>query len=154
MSIVSKIKSAFGGGITPSKGYKKIEYTAKASVTITTSDPANTPKIVSITLDPQLGSVQKLQVYKNETWVIEDMYVKTAPGVDGLVRFVKNDTELIFQSNPLSVYDISNPSRPRPPRITLKEFESLQVFYLPEKTPASDTTVEFYLKLVRYKPVE
>jgi len=149
---LERIRGAFtfGGG----RKYRRIETTGIVTVRVKSNTPINTPIVAEITINPQEPARSELAVYKNEVWVIEDLFTKGTPAVDGIVEFYKNRSETVFLSQPLSTYDISNPARAKPPVIRLEEFDTLMIRYYNMTSPTADATVTFYIKLVRYKPVE
>jgi len=149
MALADRIRSIFGGARTTTYA-KSIEYTAIASVTIPANQPANSLNPVSIQIDPQQPPVENIRVYPDETWVIEDMFITTAPGVEGVVRVIRNNRDIVFQSNPLSVYNVNNPARPGITPIVMYPDELYNFFYV-NTSPgqANAITVTFYLKLRR-----
>jgi hypothetical protein len=149
MSLADRIRSILAP--TPARPGKRIEVTCIAQTTIRANTPANSVNTTTFIIDPTKPADNKLQVYKGETWVVEDIFVTSAPAIDLILKFIKNDTELVQQTQPLSTYNINNPAKPRISPIVLKEFEKLTIDAINMSAGGnSDTTITFYIKLARY----
>ncbi len=147
MALADRIRSILAPA--PRVG-KRIEVTCIANVTVKAGTPVNSVNTTTFIVDPTKPADNKLVAYKGETWVIEDIFVSSAPAVDLILKFIKNDTELVQQTQPLSTYNINNPAKPRISPVVLREFEKLTIDAINMSSPAADQTITFYIKLARY----
>jgi hypothetical protein len=152
MAFLSPLRDLFGAGkaITPAR-VKVVEITGEATVTVKAGTPVNTPIPVSIKYDPQKPEITTITPAVNETWEIADLFITEAPAVDGVVQFIKNDYEILQRTNPLSVYRADWPQRDRIMPVVVGPLERLNMYFYNASSPATDTTVKFYLKIRIYR---
>jgi hypothetical protein len=147
MSLADRIRSILA---PPARPGKRVEVTCIATVTVKAGTPVNSVLTTNFIVDPTKPATSSLVAYKGETWVIEDIFVTASPAVDLILKFIKNDTELVQQTQPLSTYNINNPAKPRISPVVLREFEKLTIDAINMSTPTADQTITFYIKLARY----
>jgi len=130
---------------------KQMEHTAIVQVTFKANSPANSQVYASVMLDPALGAVQQFQIPPNEAWVLEDLFVTSAPGVDAILTFRKNISEDVAKTPPLSTLTVTNPARPRMDKL-LYEGNTILTIVAQNLSAvgASDVTVTAYLKIRRF----
>jgi len=76
--------------------------------------------------DPVVGPRNLVTIPFNETWFITDIYVKSAPSVDFVVR-IKKGREPKLETPPVSALLVSNPSRPQLPVLMFEPNSQLTV---------------------------
>jgi len=130
---------------------KQMEHTAIVQVTFKANSPANSQVYASVMLDPALGAVQQFQIPPNEAWVLEDLFVTSAPGVDAILTFRKNISEDVAKTPPLSTLTVTNPARPRMDKL-LYEGNTILTIVAQNLSAVgtSDVTVTAYLKIRRF----
>ena len=136
------------------RALKRLTINAIAKYTVQPNDKAGSTKPISIQIDPQKGFEVGIRVPSDETWIISDLYIVSAPAVDSIITMVKNDKEKIYQSAPLSTYDYKNPSRSRISPIMLKPNDTLTLIAqtLADYTGTNPVDIEFYITIERYYP--
>lgn len=130
---------------------KQVEQTVIIDVTYDANTPINSQVYAKVLLDPALGAVQAFQIPPNEAWVLEDLYVTSAPAVETVLTFKKNLTEDVFKSAPLSALQVNNPARPK---MSKQVYEGNTVLTIVgqnlQAVGASSVTVRAYLKVRRF----
>jgi len=130
---------------------KQMEHTAIVQVTFKANSPANSQVYASVMLDPALGAVQQFQIPPNEAWVLEDLFVTSAPGVDAILTFRKNISEDVAKTPPLSTLTVTNPARPRMDKLLYEGSTILTIVAQNlSAVGSSDVTVTAYLKIRRF----
>jgi len=130
---------------------ERIETTLKCTVTFDANLPANSVKIVNMTLDPLVGAQTVLQVPDNEAWVIEDIYVTSSPDVDAIVDIYKNELDVVLKTDPISTLLVSNPSRPKYGKKVFEPGARLSMRAVNLAAIGTEAVTDtFYVKLVRF----
>jgi len=93
----------------------KEEFVAICEVTFDANLPANSSKVVNITIDPTIGAKTEHPVPSDRDWIITDIYVTGSQSVDAIVQIIKNGEKVETQTDPINTLLVSNPSRPRIP---------------------------------------
>lgn len=123
------------------------------TATVAASAVVNTQALMSIATSPEVATVTTLNIPSRQTWVITDLYILTAANggtSNPQLRFVKNQTNIVGQSAPLSALLVSNNSRPiLNPKLGFEENSQMQVYYI--TTVANDTVAD---SLIAYAPVD
>ena len=131
---------------------QKAEITAKCTVTFDANLPANSTKIVNVTIDPVIGAKTEHVVPQDRDYIITDIYIKSSGdvGADCVVKFVKNGENELLQTDPVSTLLVSNPSRPRIPPLIFEAGSrmSLKAVNL-EAIGTSAVTTTFYIKIAQ-----
>lgn len=90
------------------------------SLTLTTSIAINaviaTIQLFDIKTSPEIATEQTFTVPAGQTWIIDDLYILAtvdAGTSNPEVRFMKNQTIILGQTNPILAYLVSNNSRPK-----------------------------------------
>ncbi len=139
-------------GAAAAKRRTVYEQYAQITVTIPANQPANSVLQANITLDPLEGARASVTVPKGETWILSDLYIRSSSDVpvETKLIFVKNDRENVLDTQPLSVYVVTNPSRPLITPITLEEGDKLTIRAINLVAgPATAQTVTAFIKLQR-----
>jgi len=124
-----------------------VQYTVPANL------PANSVVVASIIVDPQTGSVQRLQIPPTEIWSIDDVYKVGTINIDAVAQILKNDFYAEIVTDPLSTLDVSNPAKPKYPKKLFRGNEALTIKMVTLKAQgASATTDTFYMKVTRFTP--
>jgi hypothetical protein len=151
MSWLEPLKNIFGRGpeVLPVTGRVTTRsVTGVATATVKAGTPVNTPIPVNIVYDPLKPAVSTIQPAPDETWVIEDIFVTSAPSIDGVVQFVIDDSKDVQKTNPLSTYRADYANKPRIDPVTVPGMHRLNLyFYNSTAGGSNDVTVTFYLKI-------
>ena len=93
----------------------QIQYSVSASAPEGSQVPGNFVDLASGTTQGQL------QVPVNQEWTIIDVYNRGSSdvGVDAVATFTKNSVSNVLTTDPVSSLNISNPSRPTYPPISM-----------------------------------
>ena len=93
----------------------QIQYSVAASAPAESQVPGNFVDLASGTTQGQL------QVPVNQEWTIIDVYNRgpSDVGVDAVATFTKNSVSNVLTTDPVSSLNISNPSRPTYPPISM-----------------------------------
>lgn len=116
------------------------------TATVAASAAAGSLVYASLTNDPSVTAVVKLQVPSNQVWLLDDLYILTA-GAAGTsvprVRVYKNDTSIMADTPPLSALLVSNNSRPKPFGMKALGYEAVSTMsHLLTTTTANDATAD------------
>lgn len=131
----------------------RVEQTLICQATFPANLPANSIVPVNFIIDPQKGPEVVLAPAMNESIVIDDIYVTSAPGVDAIVQLIKNEYEVICMTDPLSTLVVTNPARPKYAKKVLNPLERLSAKAINlSAVGASAVTITFYMKIVRFRP--
>lgn len=130
----------------------RMEQTIICEVTLPANLPANSIVPVNFIIDPQKGKESTIVPAMNESIVIEDFYVTTAPSVDCIIQLIKNEYEVILQTDPLSTLTVTNPAKPRYSKKVLNPMERLSAKAINLSPVSTAVTVTFYMKIVRFRP--
>ncbi len=87
-------------------------------ITVPASQAANsilTGSNAQIFVDPTVGPQNSVQIAGTHTWIIRDIYITSAPGIDVMLRIKKNNIRTLVQTPPVSTMLVSNPSRQKIP---------------------------------------
>ena len=110
--------------------------------------PANVPVSAQLSVDGiKYEDAKTTPVSK--VWIIDDLYIVGTPGVDGHLVIKKEDNPKIT-TPPISALSASNPTRPTIDALMVGQGEKLSVDFIPAVSPASDTTVVVYARVVEY----
>lgn len=130
---------------------KRIEQSAVATVSIPANTPANSTIPVSFTIDPRAGSESIVNIPLTESWVIDDIYVDASQTPDGIVEFYKNLRNKVLVTPRINTLLVSNPSRPKPPKLVYEAGSKLSAFFVNAAAVGTGgATVTFHLKLVMF----
>lgn len=130
---------------------KQIPLTIIAQYTVPANATANNIYPVNFIVDPQKGAQSDITIPKGEAWVLEDIFVTSAPSIDGLVQIFKNDYTLEIQTDPLSTLVVSNPAKPKYPKKVYVGFDKISAKAINLAAGgASATTITFYIKISRF----
>lgn len=130
---------------------KRIEQTIICEAQVPANLPKNSIVPVEFIIDLQKGPEPTLTPSADESIVIEDIYVTNQPTVDGVVQLVKNEYEIILQTDPLSTLSVTNPCKPKYSKKVVERLGRLSCKFINLQTPSTDTTVTFYMKIVRFR---
>jgi len=130
---------------------KTLEQTVIIQATFPANLPANNKVFATILLDPALGATSQVTIPANEVWVLDDLFVSASQGVDAILEFQRNLTEVTFKSAPINSLLVSNPSRPRPAKTLWKGNDILTISAMNlGAIGASATTITAYAKVKRF----
>jgi len=87
------------------------EKTVQVQVTVPAGAAAGTRIKANFVDDPSKGPVDVITVPVTEHWLIEDVFVSAAPGVDLVLDIEKNLRRTLQRTPPLSTLNISQPGR-------------------------------------------
>jgi hypothetical protein len=134
--------------------YQVLEQTFVLTVSIPANQPVNSTLIAKITTDPRYDPVTTLRVPKGETWFIDDIYVTGSQPVDGILRVIKNERQVVHITSPVNSLLVSNPSRPvsKLPE-PFDEFSTITAEFINLSSPAAAQTNTIYMKVKRIVPV-
>jgi len=79
-----------------------------------------------IVADPIIGPVNMFVIPSSETWFITDIYVRTSPSIDVILRIKKN-RDYKLETPPVSALLVSNPSRPQLPVLMFEPNSQLSI---------------------------
>lgn len=103
--------------------------TIKFVITIPANQPANSVLAGSnaqVVADPVIGAQNMFVIPSSETWFITDIYVKSSPTKDVVLRIKKN-RDYKLETPPVSSLLVSNPSRPQLPVLMFEPNSQLSV---------------------------
>jgi hypothetical protein len=150
MAWLEPLRSLFGGrpGVAPAGARVTTRsVTGVATVAYKANTPVNTPIPVSVVYDPLKPAVSTIMPAPNETWIIEDIFVTSAPTIDGVVQFVIDDSKDVQKTNPLSTYRADYANKPKIDPVTVPGMHRLNLYFYNSGTSASDVNITFYLKI-------
>lgn len=123
------------------------------TATVVANAVVNTQALVSIATSPEVSTVTTLTVPAGQTWVINDLYIIASADYgtsNPVFRFVKNQTNIVGQTPPLSALLVTNNSRPiLTPKLGFEGTSQLQVYYI--TTVLNDATAD---SIIAYAPLD
>ena len=103
-----------------------------------------------VVADPIVGAQNMFVIPSTETWFITDIYVKSSPAIDVVLRIKKN-RDYKLETPPVSALLVSNPSRPQLPVLMFEPNSQLSVEAINLAAGgASATTVEVFATVEVY----
>lgn len=128
--------------------------TIKFVITIPANQAANTVLAGSnaqVVADPVIGAQTMIVIPSTETWFITDIYVKSSPPIDVVLRIKKMNREYKLETPPVSALLVSNPSRPQLPVLMFEPNSQLSIEAVNLAAGgASATTVEVFATVEIY----
>lgn len=116
-----------------------------ASFTATASAAAGFVGYATLRTNPAIARVTNLLVPQTQTWLIDDLYITAAASAglsDPIVKVIKNETNILADTPPLTALLVTNNSRPKT-FAKILGFEGMS--YMTNQiisTVANDTTAE------------
>ena len=127
--------------------------TINFQITIPANQAANSVLAGSnaqVVVDPIIGAENMHVIPSSETWFITDIYVKSTPSIDVILRIKKN-RDYKLETPPVSALLVSNPSRPMLPVLMFEPNSQLSVEAVNLSAGGSSaTTVEVYATVEIY----
>ncbi|MEM5830423.1 MAG: hypothetical protein QXL82_02860 [Candidatus Aenigmatarchaeota archaeon] len=103
-----------------------------------------------VVADPIIGAQNMFVIPSSETWFITDIYVKSSPSIDVVLRIKKN-RDYKLETPPVSALLVSNPSRPQLPVLMFEPNSQLSIEAVNLAAGgASATTVEVFATVEIY----
>ena len=131
---------------------KTYEKTVIVTASINANTPANAVTVVSFTVDPQEGSVSSIVIPKGEYWVLEDSWITSEQTPDGILKLIKNRTDIAVETPPINTMLVSNPSRPRIKPSVFEEHDTVVGHFINlAAVGTGGATVTLYLKFKIFK---
>lgn len=123
------------------------------TATVIANAVVNTQALMSIATSPEVSTVTTLTIPSGQTWIVTDLYILASASAgtsDPVLRFVKNQTNIVGQTTPLSALLVTNNSRPiLTPKLGFEGTSQMQVYFI--TTIVNDATAD---SLVAYAPLD
>lgn len=158
MSVVDIIRARLLGG---GGGRAVAPKVVPGQIIVTVSIPANTPSgatlFANITTNPAQAPQPFFVLPPTEDWVIDDIFIKASGdiAIDGQLRIILNDREILIETPNVSTLLVSNPSRPRTPAapVVIPRGSKLSIAFVtaaPAGTSAATNTIYIAIRKVVY----
>lgn len=153
MSVVDIIRARLLGGGDRRAAAQKV---VPGQIIVTVSIPANTPSGATLSANMTTSPGQAPQSFfflpPTEDWVIDDIFIRATgdAAIDGQLRVILNDREVLIETPNVSTLLVSNPSRPRTPAapVVIPRGSKLSIaFVTAAPAGASATTNTIYIAI-------